>query len=200
MTRPILIDIPERIETPRLILRIPQAGDGGPLHKAILDGYEDLVKWLCWSQLPPSVKETEEQCRIHHAKFILREDLRFLIIEKETNTTIGRCAYPFSLINWSIPHFGLSYFITKSYRGKGYAKEAINALTRVAFHTLNARKVFMQVDPENIASLKVPQALNFQLEAKQKGCWPRPDKEDLAELWTFAMFDPKELPKLDVKW
>ena len=198
MTNPILLDMPQRIETQRLILRTPQAGDGAAVHAAILDGYEDYVKWLAWSATPPSAEQVEIDCRTQQAKFILREDMRFLILDKSSNKVMGRCAFPAFQLSWAVPYFGISYFMDRSYRGQGYAQEAANAMARLAFEVLGARKVIITVDPENVASARVPQALNFQLEAKQKGCWPHPNKKDLADFWTYALFDPKDLPDLNV--
>jgi hypothetical protein len=42
----ILIDLPEVIETPRLKLQIPRAGLGEKIHQAIIDGYDDYIRWL----------------------------------------------------------------------------------------------------------------------------------------------------------
>ncbi len=42
--KPILIDLPEVIETSRLLLKIPQAGYGPGLYEASADGYDDYVK------------------------------------------------------------------------------------------------------------------------------------------------------------
>ncbi len=90
----ILIDLPEIIETPRLKLQMPKAGFGEKLHEAICDGYEDYVKWLNWSATPPTKEVVEEDCRKHMAEFILRDFIRYLIIDKATGDIIGRCAFP----------------------------------------------------------------------------------------------------------
>lgn len=196
----LLLDLPEQIITPRLILRVPTSGDGQSLYKAISDGYEDFVKWLNQPDKMPSLSSVEADCRKHKAQFILREDLRFLIINKETSEIMGRCGYPSSQSHWEIPSFGISYFLARRFRNQGYAQEAANALVQYAFRILRARKVQIQVDPENEASLKIPQHLGFALEAQQKGCWPRYDKKELAELWTYVLFDPSPLPFLKVEW
>jgi RimJ/RimL family protein N-acetyltransferase len=196
----LLLDIPEQILTPRLILRVPSPGDGPPLYEAIRDGYDDFVKWMNWPAELPSPTSVEADCRKHRAQFILREDIRFLIIHKETHEIMGRCGYPPFQSNWKIPLFGISYFLARRFRGQGYAQEAAIALSRYAFEVLKTRKVQIQVDPENVASLKIPQNLGFILEAQQKGCWPRKDKKELADLWTYALFDSAALPFLEVKW
>lgn len=73
----ILIDLPETIETQRLILQMPKAGFGEKLHSAINDGYEDFVKWLNWPTTPPTIQKVEEECRKHMAEFILRDLIRY---------------------------------------------------------------------------------------------------------------------------
>ncbi len=48
------------------------------------------------------------------AEFILRDSIRYLIIDKDNGDIIGRCAFPSLQGNWQIPQFGISYFIRKS--------------------------------------------------------------------------------------
>lgn len=114
MINPILIDLPETIETPRLKLSIPKAGLGKKLYPAIVDGYCDYAKWLDWPVNLPTEESVEEDCRKHMAEFILRDFIRYLIIDKETDDIIGRCAFPSFQTNWKIPQFGISYFIKKT--------------------------------------------------------------------------------------
>ena len=195
----ILIDLPEFIETPRLKLQMPKAGFGHKLHKAISDGYEDYVKWLNWSKTMPNVEMLEEECRKHHADFILRDYIRYLIFDKQSEQIIGRCAFAQSQVNWIIPQFGISYWIRKGQRSKGYATESAQAMALLAFKTLKAKKVEIYCDAENIASTKVPLKLGFKLEYTQKGGWPRQDGK-LAELQTYSMFSEESLPSLEVIW
>lgn len=193
----ILIDLPEVIETPTLILQMPKAGLGEKLHTAMIDGYEDYIQWLNWPVTPPSVTAVEEDCRKHHAEFILRDFIRYLIIDKESNTVIGRCAFPPFQANWVIPQFGVSYFIAKKYRSKGYATIATHAMTRLAFDVLHAKKVEIYCDAENVASTKIPLHLGFNLEYTQMGGWARADGQ-LAKLHTYSLFSADALPPLDI--
>jgi hypothetical protein len=70
MNPPILIDLPEIMETTRLRLQKPEAGFGEKLYPAIIDGYEDYVKWMDWPLSTPNLETVEEECRKHHAEFI----------------------------------------------------------------------------------------------------------------------------------
>jgi ribosomal-protein-serine acetyltransferase len=73
---------------------MPKAGFGIKLHAAITDGYEDYIKWLNWPSNIPTPEAVEEEYRKHTADFILREVIRYLIIDKSTDDVIGRCAFP----------------------------------------------------------------------------------------------------------
>lgn len=193
----ILLDLPEIIETPRLKLQIPCAGFGEKLHQAILDGYEDYIKWLNWPITPPNIESVEEDSRKHQAEFILRDFIRYIIVDKKSSIVIGRCALPAFQANWSIPQFGISYFIRKSERSKGYATEASHALTVMAFKVLKAKKVEIYCEQDNLASARVPLKLGFELEYTQRGGWPTSDGK-LAHLQTYSIFSEDQLPPLDV--
>ncbi len=195
----ILIDLPETIETPRLKLQMPKAGFGQLLHQAILDGYDAYVMRLNWPSTLPTVESVEEDCRKHHAEFLLRDCIRYIIIDKATSNVVGRCAFLPIQANWLIPQFGISYFIRKSQRSNGYATEATHAMALLAFKNLKARKLEIYCEAENIASAKVPLKLNFKLEYTQKGGWPRADGE-LATLQTYSLFSIDDLPAVEIKW
>ena len=197
MTNKILINVPESLKTPRLELQMPKAGYSEKLYQAISDGYEDYIKWLNWPKTPPTLEMLEEECRRHHADFILREFMRYLIIEKATDEVVGRCAFPSFQANWEIPQFGISYFIQKTKRSKGYATEAAHALSFLGFRILKARKLEIYCDAENISSTKIPLKLGYKLEYTQKGGWPRYD-DGLAELQVYSIFSENDLPDLKV--
>jgi ribosomal-protein-serine acetyltransferase len=191
----ILIDLPEIIETPRLKLQMPKAGFGEKLYSAIIDDYHDYIKWLDWPKEIPTPELVEEDCRRHMAEFILRDFIRYLIIDKATDNIIGRCAFPSFQLNWKIPQFGISYFISKNQRSKGYATEATHAMAILAFKILKAKKVEIYCDTENIASNKIPLKLNFKLEYTKKGSWPRQDGK-LAQLNCYCAFSANDLPNM----
>lgn len=199
MTNKLLIDIPLIIDTPRLRLHFPKAGFGKTVHGAITDGYEDYIKWLCWPKAIPSVEMIELECRQHHADFVLRDSIRYLILDKRTEEVLGRCAFPTAQANWAIPQFGISYFVRRSQRSKGYATEATHAMALLAFRLLNAKKVEIYCDSENQTSTRIPEKLGFRLEYVQTGGWLNQDGE-LAKLQTYSVFFEQDLPHLDLEW
>lgn len=196
----VLKNIPTHITTPRLILRPMQPGDGHAIHEAVLDGYEECVKQLCWPATPPTRDDVEYETRLDAAKFITREQLRFVILEKDSGNVVGRIAYPAPLCVWAVPMLGISYFLRSSAQGKGYATEATNALIRFAFAVLGARKIEIHCEQNNLKSIGVPTRLNIQKERIQRGTWPATKGNDLAIVHVFACFDINDLPPLAVEW
>ena len=79
---PILIDVPERIETERLVLRVPRAGDGPLVNDAIGASHAELAPWMPWAGTMPSVDESEAHCRRQQARFLLREDFVFFMFAR----------------------------------------------------------------------------------------------------------------------
>lgn len=134
----------------------------------------------------------EEDCRRQHASFILRDFIRYLVIEKETGEVLDRFAFPYFQSHWAIPQFGISYFLLKSAQGKGYATEATRAMTRLVFEIFRAKKVEILCDVENFASQGIPQRLGFTHECTMSGGWPRTDS-NLAKLHLYAIFSANDL-------
>ncbi|MBY0371988.1 GNAT family N-acetyltransferase [bacterium] len=192
--------LPQKITTPRLVLRTANSTDAPGLLNATLDGYEDLVKWLGRPATPPNLRDVEQDIEHSSKQWDSREFLRFLIVSKADDRILGRMGFPPQQCDWRVPCFGISYFIARSANGSGYCTEAVNALTRYAFGALKARRVEIKVDTDNSPSLRIPRKLGFELEATQKGIWPRPDKTELATFQTFCVFDTANLPSLDVSW
>lgn len=57
---PLLLDVPESIETERLLLRALRAGDGAALFKVLVESAEDLAQWLAWSAEIPDLETGRE--------------------------------------------------------------------------------------------------------------------------------------------
>jgi RimJ/RimL family protein N-acetyltransferase len=168
---PLLIDVPTRLETERLILRCPQPGDGPALHEAQLATQEELRPWMPWAQTPPSVDEAEAYCRRMLARFILREDLVWFAFERDAGDPPGRLVAACGLhrMDWTVRRFEIGYWRRSGCGGRGYVTELASALARLAFDRLDARRVEVRMDDSNIASWRVAERCGFTLEALLRG-------------------------------
>jgi ribosomal-protein-serine acetyltransferase len=162
---PLLIDVPTRIETARLILRAPQPGDGTALNEAVCESLDTLRPWMPWAQAAPSLDESEAYCRRQHAHYTLRAELPLFIFERSTDDGEGRLVGATGLHNldWTVRRFEIGYW-RRGRERRGEITEAVVALSRMAFDTLQARRVEIRMDENNRASRRVAERAGFTFE------------------------------------
>jgi RimJ/RimL family protein N-acetyltransferase len=165
---PLLIEVPTRIETERLVLRCPQPGDGAAVNAAVCASIEVLGRWMPWAREAPTPEESEIYCRRQQAKFLLREDLVMLIFEKGSETAAGPVLGATGLhrIDWAARGFEIGYWRRTGLEGLGVVTEAVRALTRLAFDGLGARRVEIRMDERNERSWKLAERAGFTFEAR----------------------------------
>ena len=163
---PLLEDVPERIETERLILRIPNGRDAPALNAAVCESLGDLRVFMPWAQTAPSLAQSQAECRRMQAKFLLRDDLPLFMYERRADGSEGDFVGGSGLhrIDWTVRRFELGYWCRSSLQGRGYVTEAAQALTRFAFERLQARRVEVRMDDTNERSCKIAQRAGFALE------------------------------------
>ncbi|GGP19452.1 GNAT family N-acetyltransferase [Silvimonas iriomotensis] len=165
MASPLLQHIPAFIETERLLLRVPRAGDGADVHAAVLETLPSLRAFpasLPWAMFEPSVAASETWCIESAAAFLLRKDLPYLAFDNKTGDLVA--ALGLHRPDWRIPRLELGYWCRASRHGQGYVTEAARALLWMAFDTLAARRVEVHCDADNLASRRVCERLGMTLE------------------------------------
>ncbi len=158
----ILREIATSLETDRLILRMPQVGDGLVVNQAIVASLEEMKPWLPFVQTTPAVEDTEANIRESISNFMRRTGLRFLIFNKETQEFIGTTG--FHNIDWDVKKLEIGYWIDTRHAGKGYMVEAIDRLSRYALEDLEMKRVEIRTESENVKSRAIPEKLGFRLE------------------------------------
>jgi RimJ/RimL family protein N-acetyltransferase len=159
---PLLLDIPEDIETERLIVRVARAGEGAAVNEAIRESFVVLQPWLPWARTCPTPEETESHGRRAHARFHTRDDLTYRGWLKGTGAFV--VASGLHRLDWSVPRFEIGYWVRTSMTGKGYACEIVRALTNLGFETLGAKRVEIRCDVKNARSCRVAERCGFELE------------------------------------
>lgn len=195
---PILIDIPMPIETARLIIRPPQAGDGPAVAEAKRETRDDLLRWMAWANKDDmGVEATEAVMRRASADFIMRTDMMMLAFDRATEKPVVFTGLHSN--DWHNRTFEIGYWVRTSARGQGFATEAANALTRFAFNALAARKVLITHAEGNDASAAVIHRLGYPLEVVERYGTTLPDGT-VVDQHRYARFDTNNLPHLDVRW
>ena len=163
---PLFEDVPERIETERLILRVARGDDGATLNAAVCESLDDLRVYMPWAQTAPTLARSNGDCRRMQAKFLLRDDLAMFMFERRADGSEGDFIGGTGLhrIEWTVRRFELGYWCRSSRQGRGYVTEAAQALTRFAFEQLRARRVEVRMDDTNERSWRVAQRAGFAFE------------------------------------
>jgi len=165
MTEPVLLDLPDAVETPRLLLRPPAAGDGPVLHDAIVESLPDLRRFLAslaWVAAEQTLASAEAFCRTAQADFLARRDLPFLMFHKASGRLVGATGLHRTV--WATPKTEIGYWCRASMTGQGLVTEAVSALVAYAFEHLRAVRVEILTDEQNAASRRVAERCGFVLE------------------------------------
>ena len=169
MTDPILLDLPPSLETDRLLLRAPRAGDGPLLYEALAESLPELRRFLAslpWVAGEQTLASAETFCRNAEANFLLRKDLPFFMIERSSGRLLGSTGLHRPV--WTTPKVEVGYWCRTSCVGRGWVTEAVQALTRYAFEHIRAVRVELVTDEENTASRRVAERCGFVLEGVQR--------------------------------
>lgn len=155
-------ELPERIETERLILRVRTVADA-----------EDIFDYASRPEVSypagfPPVKTLEDE--IYYLEHILpernqKENLPagYGIVVKGTDKIVGS-------VDFNHRHeddvLELGYILHPDYWGRGYVSEAARVLIDLAFKELNLHKIELSCFGYNLQSQRVAEKLGFTLEAR----------------------------------
>ena len=165
--RPRLIELPERLETDRLVLRPYHAGDGAAFFDAVEEDRTDLAQWLGWTQQYATVADAEAYVRNMAGRWITRESLIMGIFSKDEKTLYGGTG--FHGFDWKVPSLEFGWFLRKSARGQGIGAEAVRLVCKLAFEHIGANRVWGTVDVLNDRSWRLFERVGFTREAHLRG-------------------------------
>ena len=154
--------LPERLETDRLVLRVRTVADAEDIH-----AYASLPEVAYPAGFPP-VKTLEDE--IYYLEHILPERNQkdnlpagYGIVVKGTDTIIGS-------VDFNHRHeddvLEIGYTLHPDYWGRGYVPEATRALIELGFKDLGLHKVELSCFGYNAQSQRVAEKLGFTLEAR----------------------------------
>ena len=194
-----LIETPMPINTPRLLIRPKQSGDGAASVAAVTETWEELHQWMQWAEKLDefTVEQQEVRLRRQITSFILREEINLLGMERASGRPVIWCSlYD---LDWAARRCYTGFWVRKSAQGKGFATEAANAMVRYAFGALEMRRVGLTHSNGNGASRCIAEKLGFVFEGIQRGATVLPGGR-LADRCCYSRCDTDGLPKLDVSW
>jgi len=186
--RPILIEIPEVLEGPRVLVRPWRRGDGRGMFEAIDASREHLAPWMPWVDDTRNPEDSEEFAIRSWARWQLREDLTVGVFERATGRVLGGSGL--HRMSWTIRRFEIGYWLRADAEGHGYMLEAAGLLTRLAFDVLDANRVEIRMDVKNERSRRVAERLGYVHEATLARVLPSPSGAPV-DLYVFRLL-PEE--------
>lgn len=178
-----MTEAPLQIETPRLILRRFRTEDADAIYR--YRSHPSVTQFQPWR--PGNVAEVEA---LIESQFTVQPQtpdtwLRLAITLKDSKIVIGDCSMRF--FSDEPRQVELGFNLAPSYRGKGYATEAISGILQYLFETLRKHRVFARTDPENKPAVALLERLQMRKEGHfRRSYWFR-------ERWTddvlYAMLE-----------
>jgi|WetSurMetagenome_2_1015567.scaffolds.fasta_scaffold250441_2 [ribosomal protein S5]-alanine N-acetyltransferase len=144
-----------KLETERLILRPPEAGDAEAIAKGL--GDYQVAKNLAAIPHPFVLRDAEAFVAAAAEELAKGEGYSFAIAVKETGALIGGCA-----LHLRDGRYKLNFWLARPFWGQGYASEAAKKLMGFAFHALKAETVWASWFDDNPASGRVLGKLGFK--------------------------------------
>ena len=163
---PLLIEVPMRLDTPRLVIRCPRAGDGASYFEAVSASLDALKPWMPWAHEPQSPERSEVLARRFHADFIARRDLVMALFPRRADGGEGPLVGGTGLhrFDWALRRFEIGYWVRSGHGGQGLVTEAVHAVADMASTQLAARRVEIRCDDRNRPSWRVAERCGFVLE------------------------------------
>jgi ribosomal-protein-serine acetyltransferase len=184
VTEPLLLDVPTEITTDRLRLRVPRAGDGAIIIPTVRASLAEMKPWLPWATDAYDAAGCEAWCRGAAAKFLGRSEFHFLVFTAAGNEYVGTAGL--MRFRWDVPACEIGYWLGTPHVGRGYASEAVMALTGLAMGVLSAARVEIRADAANGRSRRVAERCGYALEGTLRK-WGRNVRGQLADECVYAL-------------
>ena len=181
--KPILLDIPTRFETERLVISIYENGDGKEFYQILESNHNHLQEEMDEVHTLKSVEDAEEYTRYKKVDWISRKRLVPKIVEKATGKMIGQLWIE---PRWDRMIFEIGYFVRETSQGKGYVSEAIKKIIEFLFRELDANKLEIHTKATNSKSIRVAERCGFTKEAhiRERG---RTNEEKVVDMQYFGL-------------
>lgn len=191
-----------KIRTERILIRPVRSSDAVLMHNAMKASFLSLKQWMPWAQSLASVRDTE--IYLFHGEKIWRtpvqEGVEHPLQIMDPTDTIYYGATGIKPANLAIPTFEIGYWVNQVYAGQGIITEAMNALTRYLFQALQAKRVEINCEEDNIRSAKVAQRLNYDLEGKLRNHRLNASGKKITHSLIFSCIDMARLPPQFYRW
>ena len=154
-----LIPLFDELRGERVIVRPYRESDAQALQEAVAESRDHLRPWMPFADEHQSVEESRDWIIHQIARWLTREGMNVGMWDAETQRYLGGTGL--HIHDWDTGYFEIGYWIRASAQGHGYVTEAVQLLTDYAFHVLNASRVEIRCDEQNVRSAAIPRRLGY---------------------------------------
>ena len=158
---------PERIETARLVLRVPRPEDAPVMFRRWASDAE-VTRFLSWL---PHTELRQSELHIERVRgwWVGDESFVWFLETRSGGEVIGSVAARRS------HGVNLGYVLARDEWGKGYMTEAVRAVAEWYLAHDTVHRVWATCDPENVGSARVLEKAGFELEGRLRRWEDRPN-------------------------
>ncbi len=161
--KPILLEIPERFETERLLISNYEEGDGNEFYQLIRSNYDYLREEISEIHTLEEIEDAEEYVRLRRVAWLSRERFVPKIVHRARGRMIGQLWIE---PKWDRMIFEIGYFIEEKSQGNGYVTEAVKRMIQFLFTGLDASKLEIHTKASNSRSIGIALRCGFAKEAQ----------------------------------
>lgn len=148
------------LQTQRLTLRPLSLGDANALFPIFSD--DDTMRY--WAHGPVSSIQDMRKSLEYNLTAEGQPPNAFAICETADGPAMGWV----TLYAFHDGNAGAGYILAKELRGRGLVREAMVALLDYAFETRRLHRLYLDIDPDNSASIRLAQTMQFRWEGHFK--------------------------------
>ena len=188
---------PERLETPRLVIRPYVIGDVEALFNAINGSRATLKQFLPWAETGHLDQANTRQFIVQALhRWQVHEDMLSLVITGHRGALLGGIGL--QAINWSVPRVELGYWLADSSAGHGIMQETVRAVSRVCLSQFRVARIEIRCDVRNWRSARVAERCGFHLDGTLRhfGRSPIGALTDV-QVWSLT---PEEFTAIEGEW
>ena len=156
-----MLDLPIRIETQRLVLRPYKPGDGSWLYPMSQRNREHLSRYEADNAVLSvnSPEEAEVLVRELASEWVARRCFFLGVFDKKSDQFVAQIYI--GPIRWELPDFSVGFFADVDHQGQGYVTEAVTAALQFIFDHLGAHRAQIECDDTNLRSCRVAERCGF---------------------------------------
>jgi RimJ/RimL family protein N-acetyltransferase len=159
-----LLELPEQIESERLLIRPYRAGDGPAYYEVCQRNKEHLMPFEEGNPAlgVNTVDEAEILVRLFASDWVARSAFFLGAWEKSSGEFVAQIYV--GAVNWNLPEFEIGYFVDKAHERQGFVTEAVKAVLGFVFDCLGAHRVRLGCNEMNTGSYRVAERCGFTRE------------------------------------